>query len=127
MKINKYTPEYKFEVIMEVLKCEKTMKSIAEEKGIPYGTVMSWKRQFLKDAVTIFNESEMDDGAYIQRLIKLREENKLPPEQVASYLNIPTATYADYEAGTSELPIDQLKLLAKFYNVSSDYILGIDK
>jgi transcriptional regulator with XRE-family HTH domain len=88
---------------------------------------MSWKRQFLKDAVTIFNESEMDDGAYIQRLIKLREENNLAPEQVASYLNIPIATYADYEAGTSELPIDQLKLLAKFYNVSSDYILGIDK
>jgi transcriptional regulator with XRE-family HTH domain len=46
---------------------------------------------------------------------------------VASYLNIPTATYADYEAGTRELPIDQLKLLAKFYNVSSDYILGTDK
>jgi transposase-like protein len=122
---DKYTPEYKYEVIMEVLKCERTMKVIAQEKGIPYEYVKRWKRQFLKDAVTIFNEPAMVENAYIRTLRRLREENNLTCEQVAQYINGPPATYTDYESGNKELPIDQLKMLAQFYKVSSDYILGI--
>ena len=34
-------------------------------------------------------------------------------------------TYSDYESGRIKLPIDKLIELARFYDVSMDYICGI--
>lgn len=59
-----------------------------------------------------------------KRIRDLREDNDLKQEAVAKTLGITRQQYQLYESGKRKLPIDKLKLLCEFYNVSSDYILG---
>jgi len=47
--------------------------------------------------------------------------------KIANLLNVCQKTYSDYELGKSRIPIDSLIVLAKFYNVSLDYICGVSK
>ena len=62
-----------------------------------------------------------------QRLRDLREDNDLTQQQIADVLGTSQTMYARYERGANELPIRHLIILAKFYKVSADYILGLDK
>ena len=60
------------------------------------------------------------------KLKDLREENNFTQSQIAEYLNIKQNTYSQYENEKRQLPIDVLIKLAKFYKVSTDYILGLE-
>ena len=60
------------------------------------------------------------------RLKELREENNLTQTQVAEFLNVKQNTYSQYENGKRQLSIDMLIKLAKFYKVSTDYILELE-
>ena len=59
------------------------------------------------------------------RIKDLREDNDLTQKRIAEYLHIKQNTYSQYENGQRQLPIDALIALAKFYNTSTDYILGL--
>jgi len=61
---------------------------------------------------------------FTQRLKELRKNKKLTQSEVAKELEIASSTYSNYEQG-SRFP-DQKTLinLAKFYEVSIDYLLG---
>lgn len=59
------------------------------------------------------------------RIRDLREDSDLTQRQVAEHLHIKQNTYCQYESGRRQIPIDMIISLAKFYNVSTDYILGI--
>ena len=61
---------------------------------------------------------------YNERIREIREDNFLTQQKVADLLNIGQRTYADYESGKTRIPVDNLLILAKFYNVSMDYITG---
>lgn len=61
---------------------------------------------------------------YNQRIRELREDNSLTQQKIADILHIGQRTYADYESGKTRIPIDNIMILAKFYNVSMDYITG---
>lgn len=61
---------------------------------------------------------------YNERIREIREGNSLTQQKVADLLNIGQRTYADYESGKTRIPIDNLLILAKYYNVSMDYISG---
>lgn len=61
---------------------------------------------------------------YNERIREIREDNHLTQQKVADLLNIGQRTYADYESGKTRIPIDNILILAKFYNVSLDYIIG---
>ncbi len=61
------------------------------------------------------------------RLKDLREDFDLKQKEIAEYLHIKQNTYSQYENGQRQLPIDILIKLAKYYNVSTDYILGLTK
>lgn len=61
---------------------------------------------------------------FTQRLRDLREDKDLKQEDVAKVLKITRQQYQLYESGKRKIPIDLLIELCKFYNVSSDYILG---
>ena len=61
---------------------------------------------------------------YKERIREIREDNFLTQQKVADLLNIGQRTYADYESGKTRIPIDNLLILAKYYNVSMDYISG---
>jgi transcriptional regulator with XRE-family HTH domain len=62
---------------------------------------------------------------YLTRLKELRTENKKTQQELAKYLNIKQNTYSQYENGQRSLPIESLILLAKYYEVSTDYILNL--
>ena len=60
-----------------------------------------------------------------ERLRYLRKENNLSQRDLATILHIKQNTYSQYENGKRQLPIELLIALARFYNVSTDFILGL--
>ena len=62
---------------------------------------------------------------YTERIRALREDNDFIQTQIADLLGVVQKTYSDYEVGKTRLPIDSIIILAKFYNVSMDYICGV--
>ncbi|MBQ8077560.1 MAG: helix-turn-helix transcriptional regulator [Eubacterium sp.] len=63
--------------------------------------------------------------AYYKRIRDLREDNDLTQTEVAKYLTMKQPQYHRYEKGVRDIPSDVLISLAKLYNVSTDYILGL--
>jgi len=62
---------------------------------------------------------------YAERIRSLREDHDRTQAEIASLLQVGQRTYCDYELGKTRIPVDSLILLAKFYNVSMDYICGV--
>lgn len=60
-------------------------------------------------------------------LRELRNENKATQSDMANLLGLTTNAYQSYERGTSEPSCKALCILADFYNVSTDYLLGRTK
>lgn len=58
------------------------------------------------------------------RIARLRTKQGLSQSQVASMLHVAQTTYSNYENGTHKIPLEQLQVLASFYNVSYDELLG---
>lgn len=61
---------------------------------------------------------------YFQRLRDLREDMDMNQTQIAKLLNTSQTVYSRYERGFQTIPIEHLLILADFYGVSTDYILG---
>ena len=62
---------------------------------------------------------------YTERIRGLREDHDLTQKSIADILYVNRQTYADYEKGNVRIPIDRQIALAKYYNVSMDYISGV--
>ena len=60
-----------------------------------------------------------------KRIRDLREDSDLTQKQLASYLHCSQQVYSNYELGQRDIPTSVLIALAKFYNTSTDYILGL--
>lgn len=60
-----------------------------------------------------------------QRIRDLREDADKTQAEVAASLGLYTTTYQRYERGEREIPLDIAICLAKYYNVSLDYIAGL--
>ena len=61
----------------------------------------------------------------IERLRALREDNDLIQQQIAQILGTSQTMYSRYERGANEFPLRHLVVLCDFYNVPSDYFLGL--
>ena len=61
---------------------------------------------------------------YNERIRELREDRSLKQKEIAELLNIGQRTYSDYESGKTRIPLDSIMVLARFYDVSMDYITG---
>ena len=55
---------------------------------------------------------------YLKRLKDLREDNDLSQKQISELLKITRPQYSLYETGKRDIPVDLLRILAKFYNTS---------
>ncbi len=62
---------------------------------------------------------------YFPRLRDLREDMDMNQTQVAKLLSISQTVYSRYERGALTIPVEHLLILADFYNVTTDYILGL--
>ena len=61
---------------------------------------------------------------YFSRLKDLREDRDLTQAQVAEVIGTSQQHYGKYETGNIVIPFDRVVALAKYYNVSLDYIAG---
>ena len=61
---------------------------------------------------------------YLPRLRDLREDQKKKKKEVAALLGINQRVYSNYETGKRDIPLHHLIVLADYYKVSTDYILG---
>lgn len=59
------------------------------------------------------------------RIRNLREDKDLYQKDIAKLLEISQQYYSEYELGKRTIPITHLIKLAKFYNVSLDYLVGL--
>lgn len=62
---------------------------------------------------------------YYQRIKDMREDSDKTQEEIATILGIKRQQYARYESGIQEIPLHHLITLARFYNVSLDYLAGL--
>lgn len=63
--------------------------------------------------------------SYYKRIRELREDHDKTQNDVAKYLGMKQPQYYRYENGLRDIPSDILIALAKMYNISTDYILGL--
>ena len=61
-----------------------------------------------------------------QRIRDLREDADLSQRELADLLHMHKTTYARYESGEREIPLNIAVNLAKFYKVSLDYLAGLE-
>lgn len=59
------------------------------------------------------------------RLKDLREDADLKQENIATVLGMKQQQYSEYERGKREMPMRIYIQIAKYYNVSLDYIAGL--
>ena len=60
-----------------------------------------------------------------KRIKDLREYHDLLQKDIANLLGISQQYYSEYEKGNRTIPINHLITLAKYYNTSIDYIVGL--
>ena len=58
------------------------------------------------------------------RLRDLREDNDLSQKELAKKIGMSQTGYSKYETGENDIPTGILIALARFYDVSIDYLLG---
>ena len=61
---------------------------------------------------------------YLPRLRDLREDQDMKQKEIAAILGIDQRVYSTYETGKRDIPLRHLVVLADFYHVSTDYLLG---
>lgn len=62
---------------------------------------------------------------HYQRLRDLREDADLNQRDIAMLLSISVQQYSLYERGDRQIPFKHVITLAKYYDVSIDYIAGL--
>jgi len=63
----------------------------------------------------------------MRRLKKLREKQKLNQEGLAMKLNVSQSTISAYEVGERTPDLETLKAIARLFEVSIDYLVGISE
>lgn len=58
------------------------------------------------------------------RLFELRSEKEMSQRDVAKVMNVSQGTYNNWENSNTQPSIEQLISLAKFFDVSVDYLIG---
>ncbi len=59
------------------------------------------------------------------RIRDLREDRDLSQREIAKVIQTTPQQYSKIETGKADISGEKLVLLARFYNVSADYILGL--
>ena len=60
-----------------------------------------------------------------RRIRDLREDADKSQEEIAKIIGTSQSYYAQYENGKRTIPFERMIVLAKYYNVSLDYLAGL--
>ena len=131
-----YSPQFKAEVVLQLLQ-GKNISVISSEYNIHPNVLRRWLKEFQDRAYMVFDSAAKHKAEkieeqppvykekYTSRIRALREEYGSSQEQTAKLLGTSQTMYARYESGYSKMPIKYIVILAKHYDVSTDYILGV--
>ena len=64
---------------------------------------------------------------FYNRMKETRKDADTSQKKIAEHLNISQQQYQLYESGKRYIPLDLLKEFCIYFQVSSDYILGLEK
>lgn len=67
----------------------------------------------------------LDKEIFGQRIRTLRTKNSLPQTALAELLQVSCAQISDIERGQKATSLERLVLLADYFGVSTDYLLGL--
>lgn len=62
---------------------------------------------------------------YYQRLRDVREDFDKTQKEISDFLKMDQSAYSKYERGINMMGIDKYIKLAKYYNITLDYLTGI--
>lgn len=91
---------------------------------------MASKRHDLRDRFEGLAQQRAKDGAdnvFPARLKMLRQELDLTQNEMAAIIDVPTRTYSNWEQGRSFPSVERLPHLAAFFDVTVDYLLGVNR
>ncbi len=63
---------------------------------------------------------------FAERLRELRNEHKLSMKQLAKEINTTDAAISNWENNINEPKITYLKVIATYFGVTTDYLLGLE-
>lgn len=64
----------------------------------------------------------VSDMLHLERIRNLREDKDLTQTDIAKILNCSQRVYSDYECGKVAISVENLMVLANYYDVSLDYL-----
>lgn len=64
-------------------------------------------------------------STFPERLIEIRKQYNLTQKQIADGINVKESQYQKYEYGYNKPRYDVIIKLCSYFNVSSDYLLGL--
>lgn len=76
------------------------------------------------ESIVLISTNYGGEILYFQRLRDLREDRDMSQTQIAEILFTSQTVYSRYERDVRTIPVEHLIILADFYGVSTDYILG---
>ena len=65
------------------------------------------------------------DISKYERIRDLRSDKDWSQKEMGQKLGVHQVTYSDYELGKLNIPTDTLIKIAKIFNTSTDYLLGL--
>lgn len=71
IKRRKFSPEFKAQVVLEVISGTKTQAEIARQHQLKPDLITRWRRQFLENAASLFERDPRRDGAAEERIAEL--------------------------------------------------------
>jgi transposase-like protein len=72
-----FSPEFKFETVLEVLKGEKSAAQICRERDINENLLSRWKQEFLEQGASVFARSERAAAAQHESEAKIAELERM--------------------------------------------------
>lgn len=63
---------------------------------------------------------------FCDRLKNAREDRDISQQEMADLLNITQSNYSKIETGAQEPSLNQLMIIAKYFNLTIDELLGVD-
>jgi transposase len=72
-KRRKYSPEFKAQVVLEIISGAKTQAEVAREHRIKTDLITRWRRQFLENAAGIFQHGRQANGEVEARIAELEQ------------------------------------------------------
>ena len=97
-------------IMIELYKYYNLIKLFCQYNSVKYDTIY---------------KKEVSYMAIYNRIKDLREDNDKTQAEIAEYLGTSAQHYGKYELGHAEIPFERAIMLAKYYNVSLDYIAGL--